>query len=67
MIVNDRELQVTLGRVARFQAQVTNLRNIETNAENYHAVVSGFLTEIDRMQLEVRECLSTLPEGMRPV
>jgi hypothetical protein len=64
MIANDRELQVTLERIARFQVQVTNLRNTETNPENYRAAVSGFLAEIDRMQLEVREYLSILPEGM---
>lgn len=28
---------------------------------NYRAAVSGFLAEIDRMQLEVREYLSVLP------
>ena len=29
-----------------------HLRNVETNPENYHGSVSGFLAEIDRMQLE---------------
>ena len=62
MIINDREFKVTLERIARFQAQVTHLRNTEPNATNYHAAVSGFLAEIDRMQLEVREYLSLHPQ-----
>lgn len=61
MIANDQELQVTLERIARLQAQVTHLRQKETNPTNYHAAASGFLAEIDRMQLEVREYLSLHP------
>jgi hypothetical protein len=61
MIANDHELQVTLERIARFQAQVAHLRQVETHPANYHAAASGFLAEIDRMQLEVREYLSTHP------
>jgi len=61
MIGNDQELQVTLDRIAKFQRQVSHLRNVEMNPDNYHASVSGFLAEIDRMQLEVREYLSLHP------
>jgi len=61
MITNDQELKVTLDRIAQLQAQVTHLRNTETNPTNYRAAVSGFLAEIDRMQLEVREYLSLHP------
>ena len=61
MITNDHELHVTLERIARFQAQVTHLRAVESNVANYHAAASGFLAEIDRMQLEVREYLSLHP------
>jgi hypothetical protein len=61
MIANDHELQVTLERIARFQAQVAHLRQVEARPANYHAAASGFLAEIDRMQLEVREYLSTHP------
>ena len=61
MIANDRELNVTLDRIAKFQQQVAAIRNHETNPENYHASVSGFLAEIDRMQLAVREYLSLHP------
>ena len=61
MIENDKELQVTLERIARFQAQLARLRTAESNPANYHAAASGFIEEIDRMQLEVRDYLSTHP------
>ncbi len=61
MIANDQELDVTLERIAQFQRQVSHLRHVETNPRNYHASVSGFLAEIDRMQLDVREYLSLHP------
>jgi len=64
MIANDQELKVTLERIARFQAQVAHLRNTESNPANYHAGASGFLAEIDRMQLEVREYLSLHPREL---
>jgi hypothetical protein len=47
-----------LERIGRFQKQVAHLRKVEENPHNYHAAASGFLAEIDRMQLEVREYLS---------
>ncbi|MFN0198651.1 MAG: hypothetical protein ACKVT0_18035 [Planctomycetaceae bacterium] len=55
MINNDQELKATLDRIARFQAQIDHLRKVESDPDNYHASVSGFVAEIDRMQLEVRE------------
>ena len=61
MIANDQELSVSLQRIAHLQDQVAHLRKVETNPANYHACVSGFLAEIDRMQLEVREYLSIHP------
>jgi hypothetical protein len=61
MIANDQELRTTLERITWFQNQAANLRKTETNPRNYRAAVSGFLAEIDRMQLEVREYLSFLP------
>jgi hypothetical protein len=61
MIANDQELQTTLDRIAWLQQQVTQLRKTETNPVNYRGAVSGFLAEIDRMQLEVREYFSFLP------
>jgi hypothetical protein len=61
MIANDQELEATQDRIRRFQAQVTHLRKVETNPVNYRLSASGFLAEIDRMQLEVREYLSLHP------
>ena len=61
MIVNDQELQTTLDRIVWFQNQVAHLRQTEANPVNYRAAGSGFLAEIDRMQLEVREYFSFRP------
>ena len=65
MIENDQELSVTLERIARFHAQVAHLRKVESDPANYHASASGFLAEIDRMQLEVRDFLSVHPAEVR--
>ncbi|MEX2287767.1 MAG: hypothetical protein WD648_11805 [Planctomycetaceae bacterium] len=61
MITTDQELNVTLDRIAKFHRQVLHLRQVETNPDNYQASVEGFLSEIDRMQLDVREYLSLHP------
>ncbi len=61
MINDDQELEATLERIQHFQAQVRHLRKTETNPTNYRLSSSGFLAEIDRMQLEVREYLSAPP------
>ena len=61
MIANDQELDVTLARIANFQRQVSHLRKVESNPANYYGSVSGFLAEVDRMQLDVREYLSVHP------
>jgi hypothetical protein len=61
MIVSDQELQTTLERIGWFQQQVAQLRKTETNPANYRAAISGFLAEIDRMQLDVREYFRSLP------
>jgi hypothetical protein len=57
MITNDRELQTTLERISYFQRQVAHLRQVETNPMNYRLSASGFLAELDRMNLEVRDYL----------
>ena len=62
MITTDEQLQTTLDRIAWFQQQVAHLHTTETNPVNYCAAVSGFLSGIDRMQLEVREYYSILPQ-----
>ena len=65
MIKNDTELMVTLDRIERFQKQLAQLRETEPNPENYRLSASGFLAEIDRMQLEVREYLMLHPLEMK--
>jgi hypothetical protein len=57
MIRNDQELQVTLERIRYFQRQVAHLRQVENNPANYRLSVSGYLAELDRMNLKVREYL----------
>jgi hypothetical protein len=64
MITNDQELTATLDRIGYFQKQLAHLRKVETNPANYHASASGFLAEIDRMQLEVREYLRSHPSDL---
>ena len=65
MIKSDQELDATLERIRHFQAQIAHLRKMETNPTNYRLSASGFLAEIDRMQLEVREYLSAPPVQMK--
>jgi len=64
MIANEGELQVTLERIAALRKQVVQLRQTETNPSTYRLAVSGHLSEIDRMNLEVREYLSFLPREL---
>lgn len=59
MISTDNELSVTLERIRHLQEQLALLRKTETNLINYRLSSGGFIAEIDRMQLEVREYLST--------
>ena len=61
MITNDQQLKTTMSRIAWFHEQASQLRKTETNPANYRAAVSGFLAEIDRMQLDVRAYLSLHP------
>jgi hypothetical protein len=61
MIQNEREFETTIKRIAAMQSQLAHLRKVEMNASNYHASASGFIAEIDRMQLAVREYLSLHP------
>ena len=61
MIHNVKEYKTTLERISQFQKQVEHLREVENNPENYHLSVSGFLAELDRMNLEVREYLRSHP------
>ena len=67
MITNQQDLHLTLERITRFQKQITVLRQVETNPANYRASAAGFLAEIDRMQLEIREYLSLHPTELDAV
>ncbi len=62
MIRSDTELQVTLERIRRIQEQLGELRRQEANPVNYRLSSGGFIAELDRMQLEVREYLTTPPQ-----
>jgi prefoldin subunit 5 len=65
MIQNNLELEATLERIRYFQQQVERLREVETNLQNYRLSVGGYLAEIDKMNLEVREYLSLHPSELR--
>ena len=64
MIRNDQELQATLARIKYFQRQIATLRQVETNPVNYQLSVGGYLAELDRMNLEVRDYLWSHPGEM---
>ena len=64
MIKSDQELRATIERIARFRAQVEHLRAVETDAAAYHLSAEGFLAEIDRMNLAVREYLALHPSEL---
>lgn len=65
MIQNDQELEATKERIRYFQKQVEKLRQVETNPQNYRLSAGGYLAEIDRMNLEVREYLSLHPSELK--
>jgi hypothetical protein len=65
MIENDIELQASQERIARFQQQLAHLRKVETNPTAFRLSSAGFIAEIDRMQLEVREYLGSLPVELK--
>ena len=61
MIHSNDELKTTMERIARFQQQVIAIRERANSPENYRASAGGYLAEIDRMMLEVRDYLWTVP------
>ena len=61
MIQSEEEYRTTLERITCFQKQVEQLREKEANPENYRLSAAGFLAELDRMILEVREFLWSHP------
>jgi hypothetical protein len=64
-VKNDLELEAMLERIHRFQWQVTHMRKVENNPHTYKLSAGGFLAEIDRMNLEVREYLSLHPSEFK--
>ena len=63
-IKNDQEFQAMLNRIRYFQQQVAKLREVETNLKNYKLSAGGYLAELDRMNLEVREYLWAHPSEL---
>jgi hypothetical protein len=68
MIETDQELETTQERVREFERQVAQIRKTEIDPENFRMSVSGFLAEIDRMNLDIRDYLWSHPgAGIKPV
>lgn len=65
MIKNPLEFEAIRDRIRYFQAQVERLRDVETNPQNYRLSAGGYLAEIDRMNLEVREYLWLHPSEIK--
>ena len=65
MIHNDQELEAIKERIRYFQQQVERLRQVEINPRNYRLSAGGYLAEMDRMNLEVREYLSLHPSELK--
>ncbi|MCI0487308.1 MAG: hypothetical protein L0229_12000 [Blastocatellia bacterium] len=61
MIQNDTELQATQERILLFERILAEARRTYSPS-NYEAMAEGYLTEIDKMQAEVRDYLSRTPE-----
>lgn len=61
MIHTDNELQTTQERILRFQRFLADARK-KHSKDDYNALAEGYLLEIDKMQAEIREYLSRLPE-----
>jgi hypothetical protein len=62
MIGNDQELETTLDRIQGLRQQVKKLRQVETIPPNCRLSAGGYLAEIDRMNLEVREYFTLHPD-----
>lgn len=65
MIKNDAELHATKERINLFWQMIDAIRKTEKNTENYRSSAGGFLAEIDKMNLEVREYLSLHPSELK--
>ena len=65
MVRNDKELEATKERIRYFQDQVEKLRLVETTPQSYRLSAGGYLAEIDRMNLAIREYLSVHPSELK--
>ena len=65
MISNDHELEMTQERIRRFEQQAAQIRKVESGGDNYRMSAAGFLAEIDRMNLEIRDYLWSDPAKQR--
>ena len=61
MFQSEQEYRTTLQRIERFQREVEQLRKAEANPHNYRLSAGGYLAELDRMQLDIREYLWSHP------
>jgi hypothetical protein len=61
MINNDTELEAAQERILLFERILAEARKTYSPS-NYKAMSEGYLMEIDKMQAEIREYLSRLPE-----
>jgi hypothetical protein len=57
LINNDQELKVTQERIAYFEGLVAQFR-VSVQPENFAAMASGYLSEIQKMHTEVMDYLS---------
>ena len=65
MIQNDQELRGTQERIAYFYQLLAQFR-ITASPENYPAMSSGYVTEIEKMQAEVLEYLRRHSSEAKP-
>jgi hypothetical protein len=66
MIRNDQELATTQARIAEFQRLLAQLR-VTARPEEFNAVTSGYLHELERMQDEVLEYLRHHISELQPI
>jgi len=58
MIENDLQLTATQERIARFQTILAQLR-VTARPDEFEAVTSGYRCEIERMNVEIMDYLSS--------
>lgn len=65
MIANDKQLAVTRERIALFEQMLEELRKTTERPEDWPALSSGYLAEIERMQREILNYLARPVPGAR--